>query len=152
MKHLNYWRSFGRILSFKKELPILRVVSGIKKDEQSAYDKSPWLHGSNGTYVTNEPMFWHLVYIVYKPGPSELTGWRYELDLDDYMHNHFLPSRKWQRVSPQRLKAIHDKILGKKLELMSTEYVEKGEIAREFVPRGYDSWEEYLDEVLKDIE
>ena len=151
MKQHNYWRSYGRIIAFKKELPILRRVDGIKKDKQLAYDNSPWLHGCNGTYIVNEPMFWRLVYYVYKPGPSELKGRRYELDIDDYMRKHLLPSRKWQRVSPQRLKVIHNKILGKKLELMSTEYLDEGEIGREFVPRGYDSWGEYFDEVLKDI-
>ena len=149
-KH-NYWRSYGRILSFKNEYPVRRFVDGIKKDKQLIYDNSPWLHGSNGTYVTNEPPFWCLVYSVYKPGPGEQRTWKYEMDLDDYMRKSFLPSRGWSRVSPKRLNSIHDKILGKKLELMSTEYLDEGEIGKVFVPYGFESWEQYFDEVLKDV-
>ena len=151
MRNKNFWRSYGRIVSFQRDLPTLRVIQGVKKDSQAAHDQDPFLHGSNGTYVINEPTFWHLVYVIYNPGPGENRTFTYEADMTNYMVKHFLPERKWYRVSPQRLAAIHEKILNKKLQFMATEYVEEGLFGRDFIPCGYDTWEAFFDDVLKDV-
>lgn len=40
------WYSKAKILEVKYEYPILRMISGVKKDKQDFYDNSPFLHGS----------------------------------------------------------------------------------------------------------
>ena len=60
------WYSKAKILQIKYEDPILRMTSGVKKDNQGSYDNSPYLHGSNGTYVENSSKFFNLNFLVYR--------------------------------------------------------------------------------------
>lgn len=60
------WNSPARLIDIHQESE-KAFVQGIKKDEQSLYDNSPYLFGSNGTYVGPEEKYYVLKFIVLRP-------------------------------------------------------------------------------------
>ena len=57
---LREWHTEARFFTISKEMPIQRMVTGIKAPYQATYDSCYGLHGSNGTYVENANPEWVL--------------------------------------------------------------------------------------------
>lgn len=141
------WYSKCKILGIRKETPILRITSGIKKDRQEYYDNSPFLHGSNGTYAFHTPDFWAISYRVYKIAPDIEGADLFTTDIHDYIAGSLMPRMKWSRISANRLDWLNGKIAGMKIKVITFD-MDKAPIYREYIPFGYKNWDEFLDAYL----
>lgn len=147
------WYSKAKILQIKYEDPILRMTSGVKKDNQGSYDNSPYLHGSNGTYVENSSKFFNLNFLVYNIDPchTELAPSVFEQDINEYIRGILMPRLSWQKMTPVRLSLLNDKIKEVKLKVITWD-MEEAPIYRNYVPFDYNnSWENFLDDVFHDL-
>lgn len=147
------WYSKAKILEIKYEYPILRTTSGVKKDKQDSYDNSPYLHGSNGTYVENSSKFFNLDFLVYSIDPchTELPPSVFERDIDEYIRGILMPRLGWQKMTSPRLSLLNDKIKEVKLKVITWD-MEEAPIHRNYVPFDFNnSWEAFLDDVFREF-
>lgn len=145
------WYSKAKILEVKYEYPILRMISGVKKDKQDFYDNSPFLHGSNGTYVENSSKFFNLHFIVYSIDPihTELKPSVFEQDINDYMRYKLMPHYNWERMTTGRLEFLNNKLRDIKLKVITFD-MEEAPIYRNYVPYDYNNrWEDFLDDTFQ---
>ena len=147
------WYSKAKILEIKYEYPILRMTTGVKKDRQDSYDNSPYLHGSNGTYVENSNKFFNLNFLVYNIDPchTELAPSVFEQDVNEYRREILMPRLDWQKMTLTRLSLLNDKIKEVKLKVITWD-MEEVPIYRNYVPFDYNnSWENFLNDVFQDL-
>lgn len=147
------WYSKAKILEIKYEYPILRMTSRIQKNKQDFYDNSPYLHGSNGTYVENSSKFFNLKFLVYNIDPchTELAPSVFERNIDEYIRGILMPRLGWQNMTQGRLSLLNDKIKEVKLKVITWD-MEEYPIYRIYVPFDYNnSWETFFDNIYQDL-
>ncbi|MBP5505836.1 MAG: hypothetical protein J6X89_07025 [Bacteroidales bacterium] len=144
--HYGIWKSKGRIISLSKKLPIARTAHA-KKDKQPLYDHSPYMHGSNGTYVENINEYWCLEYTIYSPSPEVRYPISTGRSVHDYITQSLMPRLGWINMSQKRRDMLNALLAGTKLELETSDTTEAA-LARDFHPVGFKSWDEYLDSII----
>ena len=140
------WKTKGRILSLRKELPVAHVYHA-KKREQLSWDHAPGVHGSNGTYVENVNPFWCLTIKIKRPSfeaPEPIPGY---IDIHDYVTKSLMPKLEWGRITQDRLDRLNEILKGVEMELVTSDTTEAA-LYRNFLPIGFKSWDEYLDSIL----
>jgi hypothetical protein len=140
------WKTRGRILSIKKELPPVQVFHA-KKEEQTYLDNAPGIHGSNGTYVENANPFWSLN-IQIKRASFEVTDpIRTNIDVHEYITKSLMPKLGWGRITQDRLDLLNKILSGTVMELETSDTNETA-LYRKLLPIGYTSWDDYLDALI----
>jgi len=140
-KHLS-WKTRATLISITKEMPIQHIVSGISKSQQSYYDASSTLHGSNGTYAENVNPYWCLNFRVKRLAYEVNESQKLSIEIHDYITKEFMPSLGWNRITANRLDLINNCIKGKKVEVV-THDMEEAPIYRVFSPEN-SSWNDFL--------
>ena len=140
------WKSRGRILYIKKELPPVQVIHA-KKEEQLYLDHAPGIHGSNGTYVENANPLWNLFVRIMKPSYEVRQPIVVKLNIHEYVTQSLMPSLGWGRISQDRLDKLNKILAEKEIDLITTD-MDKDFGDREFKPVGFDNWQQYLDSIL----
>jgi len=102
------WKTDATLRKISKEMPIRRMYQGISQHKQASYDNSPYLHGSNGTYVENVNPLWVLEFKVKRLAyevdrPQVLT-----LDIHDYITTVLMPKLEWGKITENRLEQINN--------------------------------------------
>ena len=150
-REFDSWRTDAKIIKISKEMPIQRMIQGVSKQEQSSYDNSPFLHGSNGTYKENTNPIWCLTFKVKRLAyevdkPEYLT-----LDIHNYITSKLMPKLGWEKMTENRLAKVNDMIKNKLLKVVTYD-IDKGPIYREFIPDDSNSnWDSVLNELLSQI-
>lgn len=140
------WKTRGRILSLKKELPPVQVFHA-KKEEQAYLDNAPGIHGSNGTYVENANPLWYLVVRIMRPSYEVPHSIVMKLNIHDYVTQSLMPALGWGRITQDRLDKLNRVLAKKEMDLITTD-MDKDLGDREFNPIGFGSWAEYLDSII----
>ena len=145
------WKTDAKIIKISKEMPIQRMIQGVSKQEQSSYDNSPFLHGSNGTYKENTNPIWCLTFKVKRLAyevdkPEYLT-----LNIHNYITSILLPKLGWEKITVNRLEKVNDMIKNKPLKVVTYD-MDQDPIYREFIPDDSKSnWDSVLNELLSQI-
>ena len=145
------WKTDAKIIKISKEMPIQRMIQGISKQEQSSYDNSPFLHGSNGTYIENTNPIWCLTFKVKRLAyevdkPEYLT-----LNIHNYITSILMPKLGWEKITVNRLEKVNDMIKNKPLKVVTYD-MDQDPIYREFIPDDSKSnWDSVLNELLSQI-
>lgn len=143
------WRSEAILLSIKKEMPLVHMVTGISKSQQPQYDAFPGVHGSNGTYVENTNPYWALTYRVKRLAFEVDQSANLTIDVHDYMTNELMPKLGWERISENRLNHLNRCIKGKRTSVITYD-MEEAPIFRSFYPENSkNSWNEFLNDCFR---
>lgn len=140
------WKTRGRILSIKKELPPVQVFHA-KKEEQTYLDNAPDIHGSNGTYVENANPLWNLVVRIMRPSYEAPRSIVVKLNIHEYVTQSLMPALGWGRITQDRLDKLNRVLAKTEMDLITTN-MDKDLGDREFNPIGFGSWAEYLDSII----
>ena len=140
------WRSKGRILSLTKEMPIAHMYHA-KKGEQPSYESSPFLHGSNGTYVENVQPYWSLNIKIKRPSLEVAQPFKTNIDIHDYITQSLMPRLEWGRITEQRRERLNEILAGTDMELVTFDTTEAA-LYRNFLPVGFKTWGDYLDSII----
>lgn len=140
------WKTRGRILSIKKELPPVQVFHA-KKEEQIYLDNAPGIHGSNGTYVENANHLWNLVVRIMRPSYEVPQSVVVKLNIHEYVTQSLMPALGWERITQARLDQLNKALAKKEMDLITTD-MDKDLDERVFTPIGFSSWAEYLDSII----
>lgn len=146
------WLTKARIVRLHKVYPSGTLIQGIPMDQQSYYDFNPRYVGGCGTYRLLTGTTWEMLYCVYSPGPGYREHLTYRLDVHQYITEVLQPRLGWKHISPQRLERIEKLLVGKKVTLTSNKWLSYGEIGDDFIPDGYNTWNEYFEEIFCDLE
>jgi hypothetical protein len=150
-REFDSWKTDAKIIKISKEMPIQRMIQGISKQEQSSYNNSPFLHGSNGTYIENTNSFWCLTFKVKRLAyevdkPEYLT-----LNIHNYITSKLMPKLGWEKITANRLAKINDMIKNKPLKVVTYD-MDEPPIYREFIPEDSKSnWDSVLNELLSQL-
>ena len=145
------WRTEAILLSIKKEMPLVHMVTGISKSQQAHYDALPGVHGSNGTYVENANPYWVLTYRVKRLAFEVDQSVNLTIDVHDYITNELMPNLGWERISENRLNHLNKCIKGTRTSVI-THDMEEAPIFRSFYPENSkDSWNEFLNDCFKEL-
>lgn len=148
---LHEWHTEARLFGISKEMPIQRMVTGIKASHQASYDSCYGMHGSNGTYVENANPEWVLHF--------KLSRLAFELDeschdrinIHQYITQKMRPRLGWGKITSARLEQLNGTL--KKLTLkVVTREMEKAPCYRNFVPAEYASWDDALDSIFSQLQ
>lgn len=150
-REFDSWKTDAKIIKISKEMPIQRMIQGISKQEQLPYDNSPFLHGSNGTYVENTNPVWcltikvkRLAYEVDKP--EYLT-----LNIHNYITTKLMPKLGWGKITANRLAKINAMIKNNTLKVVTYD-MNEAPICRDFIPDDSNgNWDSVLNELLSQI-
>lgn len=148
-RHFVEWRSSCQLLRLCKEMPIQHIYHA-NKDNQAGLDNSPWVHGSNGTYVENVNPFWTLYIKIKRPSYEVPKPCQINLDVHDYITKRLMPKLGWGKISSNRLEVLNNIIENKFVNVVTNDTSEAA-LYRNFHPIGYNSWDEYLDELFSSI-
>ena len=140
------WKTKGRIMSLTKEMPIAHMYHA-KKGEQPSYENSPFVHGSNGTYVENVQPYWSLNIKIKRPSLEVAQPIKTSIDIHDYITQSLMPRLEWGRITQQRLDWLNEILSGTDMELVTTDTTEAA-LYRNFLPVGFKTWGEYLDSII----
>ncbi len=140
------WKTRGRILSIKKELPPVQVFHA-KKEEQIYLDNAPGIHGSNGTYVENANPLWNLVVRIMRPSYEVPQSIVVKLNIHEYVTQSLMPALGWKQITQGRLDKLNKVLSKKEMELITTD-MDKDLGERVFNPIGFGSWAEFLDSII----
>lgn len=150
-REFDSWKTDAKIIKISKEMPIRRMFQGIPKQEQSSYDNSPFLHGSNGTYVENTNASWYLTFRVKRLAYEVDKPECFTIDIHQYITSKLMPKLGWEKITANRLTKVNDMIKNKPLKVVTYD-MDKPPIHREFIPYGSNSsWDSILDELLSQI-
>lgn len=145
------WRTEAILLSIKKEMPLVHMVTGISKSQQPHYDALPGVHGSNGTYVENANPYWVLTFRVKRLAFEVDQSVNLTIDVHDYITNELMPKLGWERISENRLNHLNRCIKGKRTSVIAYD-MEEAPIFRSFYPENSkDSWNEFLNNCFRDL-
>lgn len=150
-REFDSWKTDAKIIKISKEMPIRRMIQGISKHKQSSYDNSPFLHGSNGTYIENTNAFWYLTFKVKRLAyevdkPEYLT-----VNIHNYITSKLMPKLGWEKLTVNRLAKVNDIIKNKPLKVVTYD-MDEPPIYREFIPDDSKSnWDSVLNELLSQI-
>ena len=140
------WKTKGRIMSLTKEMPIAHMFHA-KTGEQPSYENSPYVHGSNGTYVENVQPYWSLNIKIKRPSLEVAQPLKTNIDIHDYITKSLMPRLEWGRITEQRLEILNEILAGTDMELVTTDTTEAA-LYRNFLPVGFKTWGEYLDSII----
>lgn len=146
IKAYKEWKTKGLILSLQKIMPIVNSYHA-KKEHQYIYDNSPFLHGSNGTYVENANPYWNLVIKVRRPSYECPEPLKLNIDIHEYLTEVLMPKLGWERMTQERLNVLIERLKGVKLDLI-TKDTDKPALYRNFLPSGFKCWGDYLDTII----
>ena len=144
------WKSPARLIDIHQESE-KEFVQGIKKDEQSLYDNSPYLFGSNGTYVGSEEKYYVLKFTVLRPGQELFQPINeYNINVEKLIREYYLPKMQRERMSSKLLEEINQRITNLKLDVVTRDFDEYGAVSiyATYKPIGFDSWDDYLKSIL----
>ena len=103
------WNSPARLIDIHQESE-KAFVQGIKKDEQSLYDNSPYLFGSNGTYVGPEEKYYVLKFKVLRPRQELFQPINEYINVEKLIREYYLPKMQRERMSSKLLEEINQRI------------------------------------------
>lgn len=141
------------ILGIERVKPGQRIITGVKKENQSYYESSPYLHGSNGTYGEHINPYLGLKFRVFKIDPihTELKPCVFTQDIDKYIRENIMQRFGWERMTESRLSLLNQKLNGYKLKVITWDMSE-APIYRKYVPYDYQNkWECFLDDMFHDL-
>lgn len=143
------WKSPARLIDIHQESE-KGFVQGIKKDEQSSYDNSPYLFGSNGTYVGPEEKYYVLKFKVLRPGQELFQPINEYINVEKLIREYYLPKMQRERMSSKLLEEINQRITNLKLDVVTRDFDEYGAVSinATYNPIGFDSWDDYLKTIL----
>ena len=103
----------GRIVEISKRYGgFIRIIQGIKKDQQPSYDQQYW--GSNGSYVISDESYSG---IYAKVSVFDFDNKAIEIEIREIVINHY----EWQRVSDKRVLELKNKLVGKKVTIIGND-------------------------------
>ena len=143
------WKSPARIIDIHQESE-KGFVQGIKKDEQSSYDNSPYLFGSNGTYVGPEEKYYVLKFKVLRPRQELFQPINEYMNVEKLIREYYLPKMQRERMSSKLLEEINQRITNLKLDVVTRDFDKYGAVSinATYVPIGFNSWEDYLRTII----
>ena len=143
------WKSPARLIGIHQESE-KGFVQGIKKDEQSLYDNSPYLFGSNGTYVGPEEKYYVLKFKVLRPGQELFQPINEYINVEKLIREYYLPKMQRERMSSKLLEEINQRITNLKLDVVTRDFDKYGAVSiyATYKPIGFDSWDDYLKSIL----
>ena len=144
---LKEWRTEAKIVGISKEMPIRRMVTGIKASQQASYDSSYGCHGSNGTYVDNVNPEWVLKVRLRRLDFAVDESWPMNINIHQYITCKLMPSLEWGKITAKRLENINNSIKNR-IVRVSTHNMDEAPGCRDFLPMDYSCWEDFLDSVL----
>ena len=112
------WNSPARLIDIHQESE-KEFVQGIKKDEQSSYDNSPYLFGTNGTYVGPEEKYYVLKFKVLRPGQELFQPINEYINVEKLIREYYLPKMQRERMSSKLLEEINQRITNLKLDVVT---------------------------------
>lgn len=143
------WKSPARLIDIHQESE-KEFVQGIKKDEQSSYDSSPYLFGSNGTYVGHEEKYYVLKFKVLRPRQELFQPINEYINVEKLIREYYLPKMQRERMSSKLLEEINQRITNLKLDVVTRDFDKYGAVSinATYKPIGFDSWDDYLKSIL----
>lgn len=143
------WKSPARLIDIHQESE-KGFVQGIKKEEQSLYDNSHYLFGSNGTYVGPEEKYYVLKFKVLRPSQERFQTINEYINVEKFIREYYLPKMQRERMSSKLLEEINQRIANLKLDVVTQYFDEYGAVSinATYVPIGFNSWEGYLRKIL----
>lgn len=143
------WKSPARLIDIHQESE-KGFVQGIKKDEQSLYDNSPYLFGSNGTYVGPEEKYYVLKFKVLRPRQELFQPINEYINVEKLIREYYLPKMQRERMSSKLLEEINQRITNLKLDVVTRDFDKYGAVSinATYNPIGFDSWDDYLKSIL----
>ena len=143
------WKSPARLIDIHQESE-KGFVQGIKKDEQPLYDNSPYLFGSNGTYVGPEEKYYVLKFKVLRPGQELFQPINEYINVEKLIREYYLPKMQRERMSSKLLEEINQRITNLKLDVVTRDFDKYGAVSinATYNPIGFDSWDDYLKSIL----
>ena len=143
------WKSPARLIDIHQESE-KGFVQGIKKEEQSLYDNSHYLFGSNGTYVGPEEKYYVLKFKVLRPSQERFQTINEYINVEKFIREYYLPKMQRARMSSKLLEEINQRIANLKLDVVTQDFDEYGAVSinATYVPIGFNSWEGYLRKIL----
>lgn len=147
---LREWHTEARIFSISKEMPVQRMVTGIKASHQASYDSCYGLHGSNGTYVENANPEWVLKFRLRRLDFAVDESVPDQINIHQYITQKLMPRLDWGKITAGRLEQINDALKSLTLKVVTRE-MEVAPGSRNFVPTEYASWDDALDSIFATI-
>lgn len=143
------WKSPARLIDIHQESE-KGFVQGIKKEEQSLYDNSHYLFGSNGTYVGHEEKYYVLKFIVLRPRQELFQPINEYINVEKLIREYYLPKMQRERMSSKLLEEINQRITNLKLDVVTRDFDKYGAVSinATYNPIGFDSWDDYLKSIL----
>ena len=143
------WKSPARLIGIHQESE-KGFVQGIKKEEQSLYDNSHYLFGSNGTYVGPEEKYYVLKFKVLRPRQELFQPINEYMNVEKLIREYYLPKMQRERMSPKLLEEINQRITNLKLDVVTRDFDKYGAVSinATYKPVGFDSWDDYLKSIL----
>jgi hypothetical protein len=143
------WKSPARLIDIHQESE-KGFVQGIKKDEQPLYDNSPYLFGSNGTYVSPEEKYYVLKFKVLRPRQELFQSINEYINVEKFIREYYLPKIQRERMSSKLLEEINQRIANLKLDVITHDFDEYGAVSinATYIPIGFNSWEDYLRTII----
>lgn len=144
---LREWHTEARFFTISKEMPIQRMVTGIKAPYQATYDSCYGLHGSNGTYVENANPEWVLKFRLRRLDFAVNESVSNQINIHQYITQKLMPRLDWGKITAGRLEQLNDALKSLTLKVVTREMTE-APCYRSFVPVEYASWDDALDSIF----
>ena len=143
------WKSPARLIDIHQEYE-KGFVQVIKKDKQPLYDNSPYLFGSNGTYVSAEEKYYVLKFKVFRPSQERFQTINEYINVEKFIRDYYLPKIQRERMSSKLLEEINQRITNLKLDVVTRDFDKYGAVSinATYIPIGFNSWEDYLKTIL----
>ena len=148
---LQEWHTEARLLSISKEMPIQRMVTGIKASHQASYDSCYSLHGSNGSYVENVNPEWVLKFRLRRLDFAVDESVPDQINIHQYITQKLMPRLAWGKLTAGRLEQLNDALKNLTLKVVTREMAE-APCYRSFVPVEYASWDDALDSIFSHLQ
>lgn len=144
---LREWHTEARLFGIAKEMPIRRMVTGIKAPYQPTYDSCYGLHGSNGTYVENVNPEWVLKFRLRRLDFAVDESVLDQINIHQYITQKLMPRLDWGKITAGRLEQLNNALKNHTIKVVTRE-MEEAPYYRSFVPTEYASWDDALDSIF----
>ena len=143
------WKSHALLVDIHQE-SVRDFIQGVKKDRQPFYDNTPYLYGSNGTYVGPEEKYFVLTYKVLRPRQESFYSENRYTYIEKFIREQYLPQIQRERMSANLLEEINKKLSGIKLDVVTRDFDQFHAVSinASYLPLGFYSWEDYLKTIL----
>lgn len=148
---LREWHTEARFFAISKEMPIQRMVTGIKAPHQASYDSCYGLHGSNGTYVVNANPEWVLKFRLRRLDFAVDESVPEQINIHQYITQKLMPRLDWGKITGGRLEQLNDALKNLTLKVVTRE-MEEAPCYRSFVPTEYASWDDALEPIFAHLQ